>query len=419
MPDSIAAAAASSAHPPHASAEAGAEPGLAELAGIIGAPAAPAAKAKAPNKPAPAKKPAAKVATEDHDPEFDDSDDSDDEQPGDPTADADPDNEDLDAPEGADEAAGSEADDEAAGEEASGREQNTEEDSDENADEESDEDDEGEAPEGLDADDVKTRKALPPAAQKAFDKAIGKKVRQIRERDEQIKTLQSELTEAKANPPAPIEATPESPLAGVTDTAALDKRLAEFRNLRKWALTHPEGGTVKVGDKDVEISRERVAEILVETEEMLQEHGPKRRQWIEQDRQLTQQATQSYPWLAQKNTPGYLAVENMLRQYGHVPLREIPGIRGDLADLFIGQMIRHQQKQQAAGKSGGATVAGGKKAAVVPKAPATPAGGARPPKVAGAVKQAGHASKMLEETGDDPDNAALGNLIGTRPTRRN
>ena len=45
------------------------------------------------------------------------------------------------------------------------------------------------------------------------------------------------------------------------------------------------------------------------------------------------------------------------------------------------------------------------------KAPTTPAGGTRPPKIAGPTKAAGAAVKKLTETGDDPDNAALRSLL--------
>jgi hypothetical protein len=369
MADTPAAAPASTTPPPASSAPA-AEPSLADLGKLIKfAPAKPAAA-----KPAPRPAPAA-PANVDENPELENLVD-------DPTA-----PESAAAPAGAEPAAAEPAPTPAAATE----DPTTPEAAPEAA----------PAPEGLDDEDLATRKAFTPEQQKRFDKALFKQREKARQEKE---ALEAELTVAKATPPAPALPTADNPLADVATEADLDKRLAEVRNLRRWALTHPNGGTVKDGDKDVEITAEKAAEIVADTEELLDQHGPKRREFIRQNQAFEQQALQDYPWLKSRSSQGTVAVEAMLRQYGDVRLRDIPGIKGSLADLFVGQIIRAQSKQKAAAPAAGS--------AALPKAPATPAGHRPPPKVSGVKKQAAGASKTLETTGADPGNATLRQLIG-------
>lgn len=254
--------------------------------------------------------------------------------------------------------------------------------------------------EDLDAEDLATRKAFTPEQQKKFDKALFKQREKARlEKSE----LEQQLIEARATPPAPAVPTADNPLADVATEVDLNKRLAEVRNIRRWALTHPNGGTIKDGDKEVEISAEKAAEMIADTEEILQVHATKRLEFIRQNAELEGKAVQDYPWLKSKASQGSIAVGEMLRQYGDVRLRDIPGIRGSLADLFIGQIIRSQSKQKTAA---------GAPAATPPKAPATPAGRRPPPKVSGPTKKAAEASKTLKATGADPGNVTLRALIG-------
>jgi hypothetical protein len=82
-----------------------------------------------------------------------------------------------------------------------------------------------------------------------------------------------------------------------------------------------------------------------------------------------------------------------------------------IADLLV--MAQQRLQQGAAAKPG---TAGGKPAAgaglkPAAKAPTSPAGGTRPPKIAGTTKAAGAAARTLAETGDDPNNAALRSLL--------
>lgn len=266
----------------------------------------------------------------------------------------------------------------------------------------------------LDDEGKSARATFTPEQQKVFDREISKKARaaaqlkrELQARDQRLQELTSELEQAKASPPAPAVPTPDNPLADVADEAALEGRLRQARDLRRWLFRNPQGGTLGEGKDAIEISAERVGDLLADTEDILNQHGPARREFLRTNAQLEAEAANDYPWLKSKTSAGAVAVDTMLRQYGNTRLRDIPGIRGSLADLFIGQVIRaNGKKKQPAAASAASTPA------APPKAPSVPSAGAnRPARASGPAAQRSSALKSVHETGDDPANQGLAALI--------
>ena len=183
----------------------------------------------------------------------------------------------------------------------------------------------------LDAEDKLVRAKFTPEQQERFDKAVSKKTRRILElrtelRDEQVAREQAEheLESARANPPAAATATADDPLVDVETEPALDKRLAEARKLRRFALTNPDGTWIDkatgqpVADPEdpenppaslVRFTKQRLGQILAETEEILQDHGPRRREFLRARTTAEAAAIVEFPWLAKKNSQGSVAVE--------------------------------------------------------------------------------------------------------------
>ncbi len=270
--------------------------------------------------------------------------------------------------------------------------------------------------------DRKIRARFTPEQQKLFDKAMQKKARAqvalkttLAEREQALTAAQQELETLRTQSPVTITPTAENPLANIEDETALDKRIIEARSLRRLALKFPGGTTVKnEAGEDVEVTPERIGEILAETEELIQEHAPKRRAYLHRRAAAEAEAVKEFPWLKNKQSEGYVAVEATLRNAGHLRLRDIPDIKQGLADMYIGRAYRMKQKAEAAAKlAGKGPVAGaaGARGNTPPKAPATPAGGTRPGKTAGAAAKASDAHKTLLKTGRDPGNTALMTII--------
>lgn len=270
------------------------------------------------------------------------------------------------------------------------------------------EEDEGadEKTESEDSDETKTVRAkFTEAQQKLFDKAIGKKSRRIVElRTEaevaakRLATVEAELEEVRTQAKTPMVATRESPLADIVDEAGLERIADRAYELRSWARRHPEGGSF--GDQ--EIPAEKVVDLLDDAEAMIERHVPKRREWLRQRAEAEVAAVRAVPALKDKTSEVSVAVEAFLRKHGHERLRDLTEARLLLADFVAGRKARiSQATKPVAGKT-------------VKASPAPVGGQQRAPKVSHAQKGMG-AMKNLENTGQDPGNAALSALIFRRP----
>jgi hypothetical protein len=265
----------------------------------------------------------------------------------------------------------------------------------------------------LDDEIAEARAEFTPAQQKAFDRALRKKsARVIQLRTEleaaaqRASAAEAALEEARTAAPAATQApSAEDPLADVESETSLDAKLAESRRLRRWCLAHRDGGMVGEGDKAIEVSAEKAAALLAEAEEIIEEHAPKRREFLKNRAQFDQAAQAAYPFLKNAASPGARVVEATLKNYPGLK-RIFPGARLAVADMLMGAHYRQQQAQKAAKPAAAGTKA--------PVAPSSPAGASRPPRVNGAVKASGEAQRALATTGDDPDNAALKSIIARR-----
>lgn len=281
----------------------------------------------------------------------------------------------------------------------------------------------------LDEEGRKARASFTAAQQRIFDREIAKVKRKDREarealersnveREQQLASLQQELETARnAAPTAPLAPSPDSPLAGIDDESALEARLAQARAIRRWAVRHPQGGIVTdEKGNEVEVSEDRAAAMLAESEDVIEVHAPKRREFLAARAAATRNEAEFYPWLKDPKSPGSVLIAGALKR--HPVIAELfPDARLILAHALVGQQVtgqRLQQERAAKGtKPGAASPNTIPSRPVAPKAPASPAGGTRPPRVAAAPKRAAAAAARLEETGDDPDNAALGALLAS------
>ena len=252
----------------------------------------------------------------------------------------------------------------------------------------------------LDEDAKKARASFNPKQQRVFDREVAKVKRKAREaatslqgeveaKSQELESLTAEVERLRTTPPAPVAPTPTNPLAGVDNVTDLDKQIDQARNLRRWAVRHPQGGVV-VDDKgnEIDISEERSAEILAEAEDLIDKHAPTRREFLTKRTANEQHAAQIYPWLKDKKAPATVAVNDVIRRYPI--LREtFPDYQLIIADSLVGMQLRQSrladQQKAAAGK--GTPLMGVAKPAVEPrKAPASPAGGTRAPVVKGGTR---------------------------------
>ena len=244
------------------------------------------------------------------------------------------------------------------------------------------------------------------ATQKRIDKLTAQKSKYLEERDaarEEIETLRSDLEEAQRSA-VTLTPTPANPLAHLAD----EKALAEYRTnaeaVLAWA-SHPDNrdGAV-VGDD--EYSAEDVADKRRRAELELQLHLPKRLEWLQKNRQHSQQARQQYPFLF-KSGPASDAASEILTQAPGI--MEMPDYEMLVGDALIGRATRNgfyrlvPVNKAGDDKSTDQSKPKAKAAAVKPQ-PKPPAA---PSKTAPATRPAPTAAsaasrRLLESAGDDP-----------------
>lgn len=280
--------------------------------------------------------------------------------------------------------------------------------------EETDEDEDGEETEEIDDEEAAPSddhdEDTHPGDGNKLPKGIQKRLSKLTERSKEFKT-RAETAEAEA---ARLKAenqalaanrvvaapTPNDPLADVVDTATLDQRLAAARAALEWCDENVEGGViVDAKGNETEMSMKEVAQRRRFLERLVNEHAPKRRQWLDQRQAATEAARQVYPTLYKDGTT--------MGKVRTAMLQNMPGIAAHpdadifIGDAVIGAMVRDGQLRVfKAGKAAPATGQDG-----TPKAretsPRTPPRAAPAPAPSANPNKQGHAALIARaEAGD-------------------
>jgi hypothetical protein len=272
----------------------------------------------------------------------------------------------------------------------------------------------------LDENLKRARAKFTPEQQKVFDSAVSLVRPQLAALQGQLAQVTPELdmlrqtNELLQQGPVPV-VEGGNPLAKLKTEAELATHLAQVRKGRQWALRNPKGGVIKLKDDkgnvvEQEISEERVGEILAETEEALQVHGPAHEKFLRDRRDFDRALAAEVPWAGKKGTPGHTQMEAVLHRYPW--LNQTAEGRIMAADLVIGAAVRAQNRA-ARGKPApkpGASAAPGRKPNPPGNPPPVP-GGQRPPRIAAAQKVTHERVKRFEKTGQDEGNGVLAAIL--------
>lgn len=268
---------------------------------------------------------------------------------------------------------------------------------------ENDSEDEADPDAKLDAEGKAVRDKFTPKQQAAFDREIGKKVKVLATVRAELADTKAELEEARKAPAVAAVPTADNPLAAVESEADLEKEITTAKAWRNWLRVHPEGGTIGEGEKAQVIEPEQAKAWLIFYEDLLADHVPARRELLKQREAAEVEAVKVHPWLKTKAHPGTVEIEAKLRT--HPQLRAVPGIRAILADAYVTRTARKTAAAAAASGKGGEKQA-------VKKAPINPGASGQRPAKAVQGKPGIKAFKRLEDSGEDPGDVALHNLIG-------
>lgn len=185
--------------------------------------------------------------------------------------------------------------------------------------------------------------AWPDSAKKRIAKVTAQKkdlIEQLRQRDEEVQMLRTELTErienARHEPPSEA-----NPLINVTDPAKLEQMRVNAKEALDWCIKNPYGGEVP-GAKDehgqpLVLTPDEAAERRIELEHLLSTQIPERKEWLRSYQQASQEAYRHYPQLF-KPGPQSDAAWKILEKYP--TLQAHPDYLALVGDILIGQSVR-------------------------------------------------------------------------------
>jgi hypothetical protein len=153
--------------------------------------------------------------------------------------------------------------------------------------------------------------------------------RKIAEIDADRNALRGQVEEIKATPPEaplPVVVNETDPASQFATEQQLDVAARQARELKRWCERNPEGGTLQVPDgkggyNAREFSPEQVATMREATEDDLEVHFPKRREYLRQEYTNSVQAIRMHPWLEEKASPRFQKFREALEAYPPIRLR--------------------------------------------------------------------------------------------------
>lgn len=246
------------------------------------------------------------------------------------------------------------------------------------------------------------KRTWPESAQRRVAKLTAK-LREAEEREtvkaEEVEALRAQLTEAttKANQ-ATVQATKSGALENVWSENDLLTEAQKALAWKQWAIEHPEGGSVKVGDGEREYGAEEVERIKINADRILGVEIPKRKAFLQQAAQVESQLAAVFPSYFDPKAEDYKAAMGALHEMPELKSRPDGMAIAIALSIGLRQMTAQQQEK--------------KKASSKPAAPATkpklapppvePGGGPRTvaPSKSDATKRSKSVESVIAQAGD-------------------
>jgi hypothetical protein len=221
-----------------------------------------------------------------------------------------------------------------------------------------------------------------------LEKRIDRITRKRREAETALEELREEHDRLKgefeSRTPIRLEPTPEDPLADIETADDLESKVSAAKKVRAWALANPDGATVTNADgSERYVDRAEMAKFIAQTDALLTDHAPSRREYLRERKAILPEARATYPDLFKPGTQQYQVMVDTLKQ---VPaLKRLPGFEMVIGDSLLGMQLRMERaaKSKDADAKKSAPTAG-KSKAIAPAIPKPSA--SRPPNSTGKEK---------------------------------
>ena len=257
---------------------------------------------------------------------------------------------------------------------------------------EQDESTDSEETEETKSEDNELDRGLPKGVKKRIDKLSAKR----REAEAEVERLRSEVDRLsqEANKPAQTP-TQDNPYAHLSTLEEVNREIDQAKQIRRWCEMNPDGAVVTGKDgNEVEYSAEEVRNIKVKALDAMEEHLPKRSQYLQNFNQMETIAAKEYPWWKDKASRDRQIAETFLKAFPEI--QKFPDYK-----MVIGDYISGVKARESKGKSSG----------VINKAPTQPRPSSAPNSVPSKDAKSQQAQKRFTASNSRDD---LSTIIANR-----
>ncbi len=230
------------------------------------------------------------------------------------------------------------------------------EDSEENDDAESEEDGESDEEEADEEESEEEEEEPLPKSVKDLQKRVHTLTKRAKGAEEERESFKTEVSELKAKlekaAPVILQPGPQDPMADLLTEEAVNERLSQMRTFRKWCLDNLEGGTLKdAKGEDVELDAKAVRQRLNRTDELINEHGPERINYLRLLHNVEADARKVYAALFDDKTEDSKIASSFLRTIPEI--MRLPNFQLIIGDAIRGMRERLKEAEAAKGKKPG------------------------------------------------------------------
>jgi len=242
------------------------------------------------------------------------------------------------------------------------------------------------------SEDDDIERGLPKGVKKRIDKLSAKR----REAEAEVERLRSEVERLSQEATKPAQTpTAENPYANLSTPEEVSREADQAKQIRRWCEMNPDGAVVTGKDgSETEYTAEEVRNIKIKALDALEEHLPKRMQYLQNFNQMEQIATKEYPWWKDKAARERQIADSFIKHFPEI--QKFPDYK-----MVVGDYIRGVQAREAKVKSSGSPV----------KAPSQPRPSAAPSRVPAKDAQSQAAKKRFTVSGNRDD---LSSIIANR-----
>ena len=241
------------------------------------------------------------------------------------------------------------------------------------------------------SEDEEIERGLPKGVKKRIDKLSAKR----REAEAEVERLKQEVERLSQEATKPAQTpTADNPYANLSTLEEVNREVEQAKQIRRWCEMNPDGAVVTGKDgTEVEYSAEEVRNIKIKALDALEEHLPKRMNYLQNYQQMEQVVTKEYPWWKDKSARERQIAESFIKHFPEI--QKFPDYK-----MVVGDYIRGIQAREAKSKQTSPA-----------KAPSQPRPSAAPARVPAKDANSQVAKKRFTVSGNRDD---LSSIIANR-----